>query len=429
LRVISGVTTWVGALRPHLERRGWRVRVVIVDPLEDEALLGMPDGVFVSLRQFKDLLRQFSPAAVVLMNVRRQITFGPVIASLNCHGCRLHAISVVHSDSYEEYYSHLPVVAPWMHHFIAVSPLIAEKTRAALPEGTSVPVSTLPCGVDCPPQLHRHYETSPIRLVYPGRLVQKQKRVLDLVPLVEALVRRGVRFTLAVYGEGTEEDLLRERLASHAQTGKVLFGGKLAHDELVQRLADHDVFVNVSEYEGTSVSMLEAMAKGCVPVVTCASSGVAEVIEHGRNGLLAPIGDMECIATHIAGFAGSPDSLQALGLEAHRTVEQRYSLERYAERFSALLDGVVTEEPIRPSPDAERILDCLLPIEANAMEQVADLRRYVDWQLARQFRYLDRQFRHVESRLADLNIALRLCRAIAPTLRWARRTVRAWGRD
>jgi glycosyltransferase involved in cell wall biosynthesis len=415
LQVISGVTSWVGALRPHLEQRGWRVRVLILDPSQDEAILGKPDGVFVSLRQLKDALRPFSPAVVVLMNILRQSSFGPVIASLNGQGCRFHAISVVHSDDYQEYYSHVPVIAPWVHHLIAVSPIVAQTTRQALPEGTTIPVSMLPCGVDCPTQLRRSYQSCPIRLVHMGRLNQTQKRVLDLVPLVEALFRRGVPFNLSIYGVGWEDQRLRERLANHVQAGRVIFGGKCAHDELVRRLADYDVFVNVSEYEGTSVAMLEAMAQGCVPVVTCASSGVTEVIESGKNGFHAPVADMEGLAEHIAKLAGSPKLLQTLGSEAHRTVAQRYAMDQYADRFSALLGGVVTEEPIRTSPDAERVLDCLLPVEANAREQVADLRRYVD----SRFGDIDSQFAVVNS-----NIATRFGRAIAPTLRWAKRMVR-----
>jgi len=49
-----------------------------------------------------------------------------------------------------------------------------------------------------------------------------------------------------------------------------------------------DVCVLVSEYEGTSVSMLEAMAAGCVPVVTKVS-GTADVIQPGINGFTGPV--------------------------------------------------------------------------------------------------------------------------------------------
>ena len=87
-------------------------------------------------------------------------------------------------------------------------------------------------------------------------------------------------------------------------------------------------------------------------------------------------------------------------------------MDHYADRFSALLGGVVTEEPIRTSPEAERVLDSILPVEANAREQVAELRRYVDSQFA----------------VVNSNIAARFGRAIAPTLRWAKRMVRARGR-
>lgn len=416
LHVVSGVTSWVGVLRTHLEARGWQVRVIVSDPSSDAAVLGKPDGVFVSLQQLRGVLESLAPATVVLMNVLRQSMFGPVIASLNRQGSRLHAISVLHSDEHDEYYRHLPAMAPWVHHIIAVSPVIATKTLTQLPPGSTMPVSALACGVDCPRNLSRSYQTNPIRLVHFGRLVQKQKRVFDLAVLADALLDRGVAFTFAIYGQGSEEEPLRERLAEHTRAGRVLFGGKLQHGELLQRLAAYDVFVNVSEYEGTSVAMLEAMAKGCVPVVTHASSGVAELITPGENGFHVPVGDIESLAARIAELAGGGPALELLGVAARRTVEQGYAMEAYVDRFTAILDSVRAHEPIRTSAEVEQLLAYLLPIEANATTQAVNLRNYVDWRL-------DAQFHDLDSRLAALRLTARLERAIAPVLRRLKRMI------
>ena len=43
------------------------------------------------------------------------------------------------------------------------------------------------------------------------------------------------------------------------------------------------------------MAMLEAQAAG-VPVVSCATRGVPDVVEHGRTGLLAPAGDASALA-------------------------------------------------------------------------------------------------------------------------------------
>ena len=101
----------------------------------------------------------------------------------------------------------------------------------------------------------------------------------------------------------------------------------------------HDIFLQVSDFEGTSVSMLEAMAQGAVPVVTAASSGIAGVIKHQDNGFVVPVGDMTAMANVIAQLAGDEASLAVAGRAAHRTA-QAYSMDLYVEKFERILDQV-----------------------------------------------------------------------------------------
>lgn len=62
--------------------------------------------------------------------------------------------------------------------------------------------------------------------------------------------------------------------------------------------AKQDIYLNVSESEGMSLSMLEAMACGCVPVVTDVS-GVDDVIHNGENGFVVPVDRLIEIADKI----------------------------------------------------------------------------------------------------------------------------------
>ena len=49
-----------------------------------------------------------------------------------------------------------------------------------------------------------------------------------------------------------------------------------------------DIYLNISDFEGMSLTMLEAMAYGAFPVVTDVS-GVMDVVKDGKNGLIVPI--------------------------------------------------------------------------------------------------------------------------------------------
>ena len=59
-----------------------------------------------------------------------------------------------------------------------------------------------------------------------------------------------------------------------------------------------DVLAFPSAHEGQGLVLLEAMAAR-VPVVASAVSGVADVVTHGRNGLLVPVNEPEALAAAI----------------------------------------------------------------------------------------------------------------------------------
>jgi hypothetical protein len=92
------------------------------------------------------------------------------------------------------------------------------------------------------------------------------------------------------------------------------------------------------------------------------------------------------------------------------------------EQFCALLGEVEAKPPILTSDEGERILASILPIEANAMTQVANLKWYVDWHRGDLRRYVD-------ARLGELTMTARLERTIAPTLRRLKRALLGRGRD
>src|SRR5207253_6168215 len=113
-----------------------------------------------------------------------------------------------------------------------------------------------------------------------------KKRPLTLVPLMRALAERGVRARLTVVGDGPQRDRLAaavERAGLHAS---VRLAGWKSREELAGLLGDADVFVLPAVRESFGVAAVEARNAG-LPVVAMAASGVAEVIDHERDGLLA----------------------------------------------------------------------------------------------------------------------------------------------
>jgi glycosyltransferase involved in cell wall biosynthesis len=74
-------------------------------------------------------------------------------------------------------------------------------------------------------------------------------------------------------------------------------------------LAKTDIYVSTSLYDGTSVSLLEALASGAFPVVTDIPSN-REWITDGDNGFLVPIDEAGILASRILDAIRNRDFLE-----------------------------------------------------------------------------------------------------------------------
>lgn len=106
---------------------------------------------------------------------------------------------------------------------------------------------------------------------------------------------------------------------------RIAFPGWLTHDDLVRLFQVSAAHVYLTVPFVLSWSMVEAMACGCV-LVGSATAPVEEVIEHGRNGLLADFFDVSTLARHVEDALLRPAAMRSLRQDARRTVERRYSL-------------------------------------------------------------------------------------------------------
>jgi glycosyltransferase involved in cell wall biosynthesis len=250
-------------------------------------------------------------------------------------------IGMCHSDNDEEYYRPLSWYEPCVTKFIAVSAECAQRLSQRMPFRAH-DITTLPYGVFVPSALRRNYQCEPLRIVYAGRVTARQKRVWDFIPLVDCLVKAQVPFEFDIIGDGDAFAALKDEMQDRFPAACVRLQGRIDHCEMPRVWLEHDVFVQVSDFEGTSISMLEAMAHGVVPAVTAASSGIQGVVDAGGNGFVVPVGDMARMAQVLARLAADKKLLESTGRAAHRTAQQ-YSLDLYVRRFAEFLDGVVAD--------------------------------------------------------------------------------------
>ena len=99
---------------------------------------------------------------------------------------------------------------------------------------------------------------------------------MDLLPkLIEALIERNVDFRIELAGDGAAKNDLEEVVKRNQWDKKVIFLGRLKRSKLSDFWKKQDICINMADFEGRSISILEAMGNGAVPIVT-ATSGVQE---------------------------------------------------------------------------------------------------------------------------------------------------------
>lgn len=239
---------------------------------------------------------------------------------------------------------------------IAVSDEIERSLRAALP-ARAPHIVNLPHGVEVPPEPPARRagpgRERPIRLIYTGRMEHGLKRVTALVALSIELDRRGVEHQLVLVGDGPAAADVDQLLADAPSATR---SAPVTPARIPALLREADLFVLTSRVEGLSVSMLEAMAQGCVPVCTPTRSGASQLITSGVTGVLADLEDPEGASddevaramadaverlVHATGDA----SIGAMSRRAWTLVHQRYTAERQARAFGAIADRVSAEAP------------------------------------------------------------------------------------
>jgi glycosyltransferase involved in cell wall biosynthesis len=382
-RTLGGATIWSMQMAERLEKIGWRTSLIDHGPAAspDEIYpatgpVTIPCGPFscrhaqsVDLAAFVGPYRQALPA-VFIPNWYDATYATCALLSLN-HAEEQRVIAVMHSD-HDSYYGYARYYEPIIHAFVGVSEEIGAKLNHMFPHRRdAIHVRSYAVAA---PQGIRERDAAPtqLRVVYAGRIKNEQKCIQDLPPLIEELCRLQVDFRFRIIGEG--EDLAELRRAVGAldeeARSRVTIEPPLPHEAMADVWRTSDVFILVSAYEGSSIAMREAMAAGCVPVVTRVS-GTRALIDEGENGYTTAVGDTEAMARRVRSLATEPGQLKAMSEQAHRKIAERPSPADDAKWLSDVASSLWAQ-PARRWPGERPVF----PVdEATAAECAASLNR------------------------------------------------------
>lgn len=182
----------------------------------------------------------------------------------------------------------------------------------------------------------------PMRVAMVARMASPKRPDLLLLALARLRDRLGHETITTLVGGGPDIEAHRA-LARELNLQSVEFVGDVGNVSV--RLAQHEIFVLMSDHEGLPISVIEAMRAG-LAIVASNLPGIRELLTQGTHGLLVP-NDPGALAEALEILAAAPQLRASLGQAARRHYETQFSPQPMAGAVEALYGQIIHHEPPR----------------------------------------------------------------------------------
>ena len=187
-------------------------------------------------------------------------------------------------------------------------------------------------------EMRKEYALSDERVLVHLSNFRPVKRLTDVIEIFDR-VHKQVPSKLLLIGDGPDRSVAEWLAVQKGIHADVLFLGK--QDRVQDKLAIADIMLMPSELESFGLAALEAMACEVVPIATRAG-GVPEVIEHGKSGYLADVGDVETMARYALELLTNEQRLQEMAKQARAVALDRFCatkiVAQYEDFYRRVLD-------------------------------------------------------------------------------------------
>jgi L-malate glycosyltransferase len=163
------------------------------------------------------------------------------------------------------------------------------------------------------------------------------KRVCDVIEIFDR-VQKQVPSRLLLMGDGPERSRAEWLVNQKGLRKKVDFLGKV--DRVHEKLSFADVMLLPSEMESFGLAALEAMACEVPPIATSVG-GIPEVMEHGKSGFLAEVGDVESMARYAIEVLSDEKRLREMGKMARREAQNRFCASKIIPEYERFYERVL----------------------------------------------------------------------------------------
>ena len=366
---LGGAATWLDYIEPGLRACGWRVTIGLLEgkqfhsperylekhPHKDWVRIRCTTGSSVDrCEALRQVIRSVKPDLIVTLNVADALA---VVADWRYLGQITPRIAVSAQMIDEALFSDIAAFSDVLDAVICTNALTrqlaiklgrmpSERVYYG-PYGVCIPAPGLATDtIDTAKRLH---------LFYVGRIDWPDKRVHDLVPILDELDAHAVPFMLTVIGSGPDETEFCHRMYERIQAGSVQLIGRLAPEEIWPRIrAVSGVLLLTSWTDTGPFVVFEAMAWQ-VPVVSSQyyGAGLERALRHRETAMVFPIGDAWAAADCIRQMWTDPRLHRKLVDNALKMVCDRYSLERSIAQWHLVFHSIL-KMPMRTDSVEQR---------------------------------------------------------------------------
>jgi glycosyltransferase involved in cell wall biosynthesis len=166
------------------------------------------------------------------------------------------------------------------------------------------------------------------------------KGIKDLVAAFAELALRHPTLRLNVLGAGIPEQTVRTAFPDAVQ-GNIVIAQARNDRETASVFAQADLFLLPSVFEGTPLTLLEAMMSG-LPIVTTATCGMKDVIEDGRTGVLIPTRSPQHIIDAVEHLLRDAIARRTLGQAAQDRARRYFTWDAVAQPVLSLYEHLAS---------------------------------------------------------------------------------------
>jgi glycosyltransferase involved in cell wall biosynthesis len=186
-------------------------------------------------------------------------------------------------------------------------------------------------------------DNTPVSMIMVARFAQPKdhRTLLDVLSQMNTTEWK-IRFV----GDGPLKIEIEDEVKKLGLSDRVLFCGN--RDDVSEILADSQIFILISNWEGLPLSVLEAMRSG-LPVIASHVGGIGELVVDGKTGFLIEKGDKEGLKEKISQLMAQPVLRKQMGLCGRKHYLEHFTFEKMVNETLAFYQSVINKKKIKSS--------------------------------------------------------------------------------